>query len=121
MKKRYIVNPFTGRKIIVGGTTYRKLVLLLDRIEQHGGATETPSYTVREGSKDTGEPPAIPKSKYQLISSKLPPNPEEHSWYHHHAPFSQNFGDYVCLKRNTLNEMGTFLRDALFTNVKDRI
>ena len=60
----------------------------------------------------------IPESKYHLISSALPPNPNQHSWYHHHAPFSQNFGAYVCLKRETLEELGTFLRDSLFTGVK---
>ena len=63
----------------------------------------------------TGNPNEIvlPKSKYNLISSVLPPAPEEHSWYHHHAPFSQTFGDYVCLKRDTLKELGAFLHDAL--------
>jgi flagellar biosynthesis GTPase FlhF len=54
----------------------------------------------------------VPESKYHLISSTLPPNPESSSWYHHTAPFSQNFGDYVCLKKETLNELGTFMRDA---------
>ena len=60
----------------------------------------------------------IPKSKFHLISSALPPDPKQHSWYHHHAPFSQNMGAYVCLKRDTLQELGTFLRDALFSDIK---
>lgn len=60
----------------------------------------------------------IPKSKYQLISSGLPPNPQQHSWYHHHAPFAQNFGEYVCLKRSHLKELGVFLRDAMFADIQ---
>ena len=59
----------------------------------------------------------IPKNKYALMSSVLPPNPEQHSWYHHHSPFAQNFGDYVCLKRSTLSELGTFLHDSMNSDV----
>lgn len=70
------------------------------------------------GAGGTDESVTIPKSKYHLISSAMPPNPEQHSWYHHHAPFSQNFGDYVCLKRSTLQDLGTFLRDSLLSDVK---
>lgn len=61
--------------------------------------------------------PVIPDSKYHLLNSNRPPNPTEHSWYHYHAPFSQNFGDYVCVKRSTLRDVGTFLRDALTADV----
>jgi hypothetical protein len=64
-----------------------------------------------------GEDLVIPKSKYHLISSALPPNPEHQSWYHYHAPFSQSFGDYVCLKRSTLKDLGLFLRDTLTSDV----
>ena len=64
-----------------------------------------------------GEDMIIPKSKYHLISSALPPNPEHQSWYHYHAPFSQSFGDYVCLKRSTLKDLGLFLRDTLTSDV----
>jgi hypothetical protein len=46
-------------------------------------------------------------------ASNLPPAPDQHSWYHHHAPFSQTFGDYVCLKKSTLKELGSFLQDTL--------
>lgn len=59
----------------------------------------------------------IPDSKYHLLNSANPPNPTQHSWYHHHAPFSQNFGDYVCLKRSTLKDLGGFMRDAFFTDI----
>ena len=75
-----------------------------------------PGVTVQGANSDGNI--NIPKSKYHLISSSLPPNPEQHSWYHHHAPFSQNFGDYVCLKKSTLRELGLFLRDSLLTDVK---
>lgn len=61
--------------------------------------------------------PIVPDSKYHLLNSKLPPNPPEQSWYHYHAPLSQNFGDYVCLKRSTLKELGTFLKDSLFADI----
>lgn len=59
----------------------------------------------------------IPESKYHRTSSNLPVNsPNQHSWYHHHAPFSQNFGDYVCIKRSALKDVGTFLSDTLSAN-----
>ena len=61
--------------------------------------------------------PVIPDSKYHLLNSNRPPNPTEHSWYHYHAPFSQNFGDYVCVKRSTLRDVGTFLKDALVADI----
>jgi hypothetical protein len=52
-------------------------------------------------------------SRYQRLASGLPPNPEQHSWYHHHAPFAQNFVDYVCLKRSTLNDLGVFMQATM--------
>jgi hypothetical protein len=79
---------------------------------------DTPLPARGRASKEDGEI-NIPKSKYHLISSALPPNPEQHSWYHHHAPFSQNFGDYVCLKKSTLQELGLFLRDSLLSDIKN--
>lgn len=60
----------------------------------------------------------IPKSKYHRISSAMPVNPNQHSWYHHHAPFSQNFGEYVCVKRSALKDIGTFLKDSLLSDEK---
>jgi hypothetical protein len=75
----------------------------------------TSSGAVRDGDNIV-----VPKSKYHLASSRLPPAPEQHSWYHHHAPFSQNFGDYVCLKRSNLQQLGTFLRDAMFSDVESQ-
>ena len=69
----------------------------------------------KKGATDTVN---VPKSKYDVISSALPPNPVQHSWYHHHTPFSQNFGDYVCLKKSTLQELGLFLKDSLLSDVK---
>lgn len=55
----------------------------------------------------------IPQSRFHRTSSNMPVNPNQHSWYHHHAPFSQNFGEYVCIKRSTLKDLGTFLNDTL--------
>ena len=56
----------------------------------------------------------IPKNKFSLIPSNLPPAPPgSHSYYHHHAPFSQDFGDYVCLKKDTLRDISMFLRDSM--------
>jgi hypothetical protein len=64
--------------------------------------------------------PVVPKNKNILISSKLPPAPAQaHSYYHHHAPFSQSFGDYVCVKKETLRDLGVFLRDSMFSSVDD--
>ena len=129
-------NPITGRKIRYGGVTHRKL------LQQHGGTLpligKVVAKTTKENkdffsalldksrslnelhpsqSKNSNENIVLPKSKYALISSVMPPAPEEHSWYHHHAPFAQNFGDYVCLKRSTLQDLGTFLHDSLITDV----
>jgi len=64
------------------------------------------------------ENPIIPESKFHLINSSTAPSPPSaQSWQHYHAPFSQNFGDYVCLKRSTLKDLGVFLKDALISNV----
>ena len=38
-------------------------------------------------------------SPYALISSQLPPNPSQQSWYHYQAPVYQSFGDYICIKK----------------------
>lgn len=154
-------NPFTGRLITYGGSTYMKaykeLVLegyskqqinkMFGITMQSGGsgarlraaaaaASAKPSGTesknmftslVDKATSMEGNGPAagagnphlkLPESKYHLINSENPPAPEQsESWYHHHAPFSQNFGDYVCLKRSSLKDLGVFLKDALFTDV----
>jgi len=75
--------------------------------------------TAKSAVGESADNVTIPKSKYHLISSAMPPDPQQHSWYHHHAPFSQNFGAYVCLKRDTLQELGTFMRDALLSDIKN--
>jgi hypothetical protein len=113
-------NPATGRSIKRGGPTHKKLIKAYDTVQQSliqsGGAPMAPLATINPNiGRDEI---VIPKSKYQLITSALPPNQEEHSWYHHHSPFAQSFGDYVCLKRSTLQDMGTFLRDALFSDLR---
>lgn len=141
-------NPFTGRKIKEGGPTHKKLLKLQGELKKEmrrptlperqngGGQGETQEtadfyksllskaknvkYGPKKGAKDTHTPSTIPKSKYHLISSNLPPAPEEHSWQHHHAPFSQNFGDYVCLKKSVLSELGMFLRDALTADIHEK-
>lgn len=41
-------------------------------------------------------------------NTKLAPNPQEHSWHHHHAPFYQVFNNYVCIKKDTLGEISNF-------------
>jgi hypothetical protein len=146
--KSKIINPFTGRKITVGGVVYKRLNLL-SRGHQFGGAKEKAADSVR--LFDTGvlkqqsekffdklvnksspkpiptklaasteeEPTIIPKNKYSLVGSNLPPAPQQtHSYYHHHAPFAQDFGSYVCLKKDTLRDLGMFLRDSMFSSVK---
>lgn len=136
-----VVNPFTGRHVKIGGATHIKLLKLLDQVEtashnQKGGGNGESAETAdfykqlltkaknvkfkpKKGAVDTAAPANIPSSKYNLISSNLPPNPEGHSWYHHHAPFSQSFGDYVCLKKSVLHELGVFLKDSLLSNVSN--
>ncbi len=145
-----LINPLTGRKIQYGGVTHRRLLQIVDEVDQaladdivqHGGTVpligKVAEKTAKEDKdffsslldkskslnelhpshgKTSSETIVMPKSKYALISSVMPPAPEEHSWYHHHAPFAQNFGDYVCLKRSTLQDLGTFLHDSLITDV----
>ena len=132
-----IKNPLTGRKIKVGGAVHKKLLaqkggasvpkLATDVITQQSDGffnkivkTSTPTKPVPTklaATSDT-ETPIIPKSKYNLIGSKLPPAPSgSHSYYHHHSPFSQDFGDYVCIKKDTLRDVGMFLRDSMFRSV----
>jgi hypothetical protein len=45
---------------------------------------------------------------FMNTNTNLPPNPEEHSWHHHHAPFYQVFNNYVCIKKDTLGEIRNF-------------
>ena len=44
-------------------------------------------------------------SPYALISSELPPDPRQNSWYHYQAPVYQSFGDYVCIKKSFINSI----------------
>jgi hypothetical protein len=128
-----IVNPLTGRKIIVGGATHMRIKSQMggsfstDVIKQQGekfldklvkkDSAKKPEPTKLAATVDA-DAPVIPKSKYNLIGSNLPPAPSgSHSYYHHHAPFSQDFGDYVCVKKDTLRDVGMFLRDSMFRSV----
>ena len=133
-KKGYTINPLTGRKIKIGGPTYKKL-------QQRGGGVaeeiqqksdQLYNELLKKSLVSTGKPipsklaatgegetAIIPKDKHHLIPSNLPPAPNgSHSYYHHHAPFSQDFGDYVCIKKDTMRDLATFLRDTMFTSVK---
>lgn len=65
-------------------------------------------------------PEVIPKLTKTEISKMMDrtgmsPAPETHSWYHHHAPFAQTFGDYVCIKKDNLNDIANFLK-LMFAN-----
>jgi hypothetical protein len=44
-------------------------------------------------------------------ANNLSPSPEEHSWHHHHAPFYQVFNNYVCIKKDTLEDMRNLLME----------
>ncbi len=104
MPQKYIINPFTNRKIKVGGRTYKKLLKSEPQIfEQSGGG-------VFEELVDKAKNMNV-RNKFELIPSKLTPAPKstEHSWYHHHSPFAQTFGDYVCLKKSSLKDLGNFI------------
>ena len=68
------------------------------KIEQLGGTKQLPDEF---------------KSPYMLMSSKLPPNPPQQSWYHYQAPVYQTFGDYVCIKKSFLNTTKEILHDIL--------
>lgn len=145
--KKKILNPLTGRKITVGGAVHKQLIKQqhggtpspkekaqladgrrfdTDVIRQQGDKFFD-SLVKAEGKKPIPtklaattdmDMPVVPKSKYNLIGSNLPPAPPgSHSYYHHHAPFSQDFGDYVCLKKDSLRDLGMFLRDSMFRSV----
>jgi hypothetical protein len=62
----------------------------------------------------------IPPDLQGLMSSALPPNPPYPgaSYYGHKAPLYQNFGDYVCVRRDTLSEFGRLLGTALGSSVR---
>jgi hypothetical protein len=95
---------------------------LVQKAQSMGSQTQTENQSgpeIRLVSQGSGykKEPVIPDSKYHLLNSNRPPNPTEHSWYHYHAPFSQNFGDYVCVKRSTLRDFGTFIKDAFVSDM----
>ena len=78
-------------------------------------AKPIPTRLAPAGEEET---PIIPKNKFALMGSSLPPGPSQtHSYYHHHAPFAQDFGSYVCLKKETLQDLALFFRDTMFTSV----
>lgn len=104
-----------GKQLTKKGSEFFKK--LVRKSEKYNDKAIKPANGGTAGESD--DKVVIPKSKYHLISSALPPDPHQHSWYHHHAPFSQNFGAYVCLKRDTLQELGTFLRDALLSDIRN--
>jgi hypothetical protein len=138
-----MINPLTGRQIAVGGQTHRKLLKLIHTgaIQVGGQSVPNPDQffdnllkksEVLTGTKpmptklaitqDDKEGAVIPKSKHLLMPSNLPPAPlQGHSYYHHHAPFAQDFGDYICLKKDTLREVGGFLRDSMFSSIKNTV
>lgn len=37
------------------------------------------------------------------------PEPQYQPWYHYHQSNVQDFGDYVCMKKSVLQDVGTFL------------
>lgn len=95
---------------------YQQSEKFFDKLAKSDGGRK-PIPTKLAANVDT-EMPIIPKSRYNLIGSNLPPAPAgSHSYYHHHSPFSQDFGDYVCLKKDTLRDVGMFLRDSMFRSV----
>ncbi len=104
--RKRIINPNTGRLIIVGGKTYKK-VFNQKGGDGGGGVFNSLLDKAKDMNKSVIEAP--------MPTSKLPPAPDstDHSWYHHHAPFAQTFGDYVCLKKSTLKELGSFLKSAI--------
>ena len=142
-----VTNPLTGRQIKVGGAVYRRVSALVNQIGGNGEpktdvkvplfstdvlkqqsekffdqlttkASPKPIPTKLAATSEDGSP-VIPKNKNALIGSNLPPAPPQtHSYYHHHAPFAQDFGSYVCLKKDTLRDLGMFLRDTMFASTK---
>jgi hypothetical protein len=53
----------------------------------------------------------VPQSPFVITPSQLPPNPQQRSWYHHQAPIYQSFGDYVCIKREFLDNAKNLVND----------
>ena len=70
--------------------------------------SKTPSRRQKGGGKDEKD---VYVSPYVLMSSQLPPNPEQQSWYHYQAPNYQSFGDYICIKRSFLNDSKNIIND----------
>lgn len=77
-------------------------------------STTNPKYL--KTSVGTGHQP-IPTSQSELMLSNIIPNSGSQSWVHYHEPFSQNIGEYVCLKRSTLRDLGRFLNLSLNSNI----
>lgn len=135
-----IRNPFTNHYIKINGPTYLKLKRELQvnypelcnyyakQLHMRGGNKSKVSEKLadfkkkmkarNQPDKTTNTPisediqPKLTKTEInrQMDRTGLAPAPEFHSYYHHHAPFSQVFGDYVCLKKDNLNDLATFLK-----------
>jgi hypothetical protein len=112
MNNNKVINPHTGRLITIGGRTYNKVFMVKNKKRsrnQKGGGIFDGLLNKAKTMENSNQNPDA--DKFQMIPSKLEPDPQstDHSWYHHHAPFAQTFGDYVCLKKSTLKELGSFL------------
>lgn len=121
-----LINPLTGRKIKKNGPTHKKLKAQQGGADAQGAEFYDKLLTIKtkpvpsklSRTTQNGEV-VVPINKYNLIPSNLPPAPPgSHSYYHHHAPFSQDFGDYVCLKKDTLKDISMFIRDSMMSSIK---
>ena len=90
-----MLNPTTGRwvRVAPNATKSGKIVLAKWKnilSEQGGGG---------------------PNLLTDLPVAEVPdPDPTSQPWYHYHAPFAQEFGSYICLKKDTLEEIGALLK-----------
>lgn len=96
----YII-PLKGRQCLNHSLSNNKYCHKHKNVIQTGGAVKEKPYI----------------SPYVMISSQLPPNPAQQSWYHHQAPVYQSFGDYICIKKDFLLNAKNLINDVLI-NVK---
>ena len=80
----------------------------VNKMQQDGGASGSSYNDGRVDSEFI--------SPYAMVSSQLPPNPTQQSWYHYQAPNYQTFGDYVCIKKSFLREAKNLMNEV-FTEV----
>jgi len=81
--------------------------------KQKGGAGDIKVYNPHDSNMAENLPSQI------VNYNNANPNPAAAgaNWRHYHTPLYQNYGGYVCVKRDVLRDLGSFFKDTMTSSV----